>query len=304
MVLGSSTQYASGDVDLLKDRLGTKNAGYPYGTDISSAGEGDDFATYWKDSSSGFQYAMNRYYSASYGRFLTADPYLNNDRIGLTGSWNRYSYTRGDPVNRLDAEGTCDTSTDDEFNVTICDDPSVDANPSAVEVIPTYRVGTGINLPSIAGFLMNQAAVKAAVANTSARLAKAVANALAALLQPGLCGLFNVGGSGPSPITLLNSIASGIDPSAYFTETFIGPNPSNPNTAVNATTQASAIRFRMAKSRSWATKHNKSWSPSTTTPRPVQHWQRHCERDDGTPELGHVYEAPLRPRLDVFGERQ
>jgi hypothetical protein len=58
---------------------------------------------------------MNRYYSTGYGRFLTADPYMSNS--GGSGnprdpqSWNRYAYTRGDPVNRFDPAGMQDCGT-------------------------------------------------------------------------------------------------------------------------------------------------------------------------------------------------
>ena len=46
---------------------------------------------------------------------MTPDPYMGNS--GGPGdpadpqSWNRYDYTRGDPVNRFDPEGTCDITT-------------------------------------------------------------------------------------------------------------------------------------------------------------------------------------------------
>jgi RHS repeat-associated protein len=106
MLLGTSTGYASGDSDLIKDRLGSAKPSYPYGTDIGTqAGDGDDFATYWKDASSGFEYAMNRYYSAAYGRFLTVDPFGGSAKAGAPGSWNRYAYTSGDPANGNDPGG-------------------------------------------------------------------------------------------------------------------------------------------------------------------------------------------------------
>jgi RHS repeat-associated protein len=68
-----------------------------------------NFATYWQDSASGLDYANNRYYSNAYGRFMTPDPY--KAKGGGPGnprdpqSWNRYTYTSGDPVNRLDPTG-------------------------------------------------------------------------------------------------------------------------------------------------------------------------------------------------------
>jgi RHS repeat-associated protein len=66
-----------------------------------------EFGTYNRDSFTGLDYADQRFYASSYGRFNT------RDRIGggvaEPGSWNRYSYTRGDPVNRTDFAGLCDS---------------------------------------------------------------------------------------------------------------------------------------------------------------------------------------------------
>lgn len=100
------------------------------------------YATYWRDSATGLDYANNRYYSNAYGRFMTPDPYLAGgaqkgsvNNPGDPGSWNRYAYTRGDPVNRADPAGTCDLQIsfwgDDTF-YTNCD-PSLgaDMNPAA-----------------------------------------------------------------------------------------------------------------------------------------------------------------------------
>jgi hypothetical protein len=42
------------------------------------------------------------------GRFLTPD--RTNGRPSRPGSWNKYSYTRGDPINRIDALGLGPTS--------------------------------------------------------------------------------------------------------------------------------------------------------------------------------------------------
>ena len=108
MLLGTTTGYAISDADLIKDRLGSVQPSYAYGTDTGSGQQtspGDDFATYWKDSSTGFEYAMNRYYSAGYGRFLTVDPFGGSARVGNPGSMNRYSYALGDPLNLYDPTG-------------------------------------------------------------------------------------------------------------------------------------------------------------------------------------------------------
>jgi RHS repeat-associated protein len=72
----------------------------------------DKFGTYFRDIE-GQDYANARYYNSNLGRFWTPDPYMaNNGGPGDPAdpaSWNRYAYVRGDPVNRVDPGGTCDT---------------------------------------------------------------------------------------------------------------------------------------------------------------------------------------------------
>ncbi|MCX6620681.1 MAG: hypothetical protein NTY38_06315 [Acidobacteria bacterium] len=63
---------------------------------------------YLPNSTSGTMYAMHREYSEVYGRFLTPDPYQASGGVADPGSWNRYGYTRGDPVNRTDRNGLQD----------------------------------------------------------------------------------------------------------------------------------------------------------------------------------------------------
>jgi RHS repeat-associated protein len=56
----------------------------------------------------GLDYAINRYYSNAYGRFMSPDPYSATGGPADPESWNRYSYTRGDPINRFDPVGLDD----------------------------------------------------------------------------------------------------------------------------------------------------------------------------------------------------
>ena len=109
MLLGSAATTGFGDVSTLTDRLGTAVAGYPYGTDVGSVTAGNDqpdFATYTKDATTGFEYAMNRYYSAGLGRFLSVDPKASSARTNSPLTWNRYGYNAGDPINGLDPSGS------------------------------------------------------------------------------------------------------------------------------------------------------------------------------------------------------
>jgi RHS repeat-associated protein len=82
---------------------------YPYGVEYSgTANDTEKYATYTRDNLTGLDYAMNRYYSSQWGRFLLPDPYVNSAGLGDPGSWNRYAYVRNDPVNRLDPAGRWD----------------------------------------------------------------------------------------------------------------------------------------------------------------------------------------------------
>ena len=52
-------------------------------------------------------YADQRYYDRGSGRFLTVDPGgIATADLGNPGSWNRYAYVYGDPVNYADPAGT------------------------------------------------------------------------------------------------------------------------------------------------------------------------------------------------------
>jgi RHS repeat-associated protein len=84
----------------MEDRLGTKPAGSgrPYGENVSQ------YATHQKDAT-GLHYADQRYYASSWGRFLTPDPYKASGGAEEPGSWNRYVYVVGDPVNLHDPSG-------------------------------------------------------------------------------------------------------------------------------------------------------------------------------------------------------
>ena len=104
-----------------EDRLGSKVAGpidqqtgqaaryryYPYGQNIGANVGWDDaqFAAYTRDRATGLDYARNRYYTRTWGRFLSPDPCVASGGPADPGSWNRYAYVQGDPVNYGDPEG-------------------------------------------------------------------------------------------------------------------------------------------------------------------------------------------------------
>ncbi len=91
------------------DRLGSVGKYFPYGQDRGSSNPSngtEKFATYKRDAETGLDYAVNRYEAPGDGRFLSVD--AGSPNPSDPGSWNRYSYTRGDPVNRLDPGGLLD----------------------------------------------------------------------------------------------------------------------------------------------------------------------------------------------------
>jgi RHS repeat-associated protein len=48
---------------------------------------------------------VQRFYASTYGRFNTPDPYQPSGGPSDPGSWNRYSYVFGDPINLNDPDG-------------------------------------------------------------------------------------------------------------------------------------------------------------------------------------------------------
>src|ERR1700691_5975051 len=114
------------------DRLGTVrwNAAtgghtyYPYGVEYSAtANDTEKYATYTRDTLTGLDYAMNRYYSSPWGRFMTPDRSWSSARPGNPQSWNLYAYAVNDPINGNDPSGNDTYVFDDDGTlVGSCDD--------------------------------------------------------------------------------------------------------------------------------------------------------------------------------------
>jgi len=83
----------------------------PYGEQCNEGQSGvgfpgnTNFATYFHDETTGLNYADQRFYNATYGRFMNADPYRASAGPEDPGSWNKYSYVDNDPVNLIDPTG-------------------------------------------------------------------------------------------------------------------------------------------------------------------------------------------------------
>jgi RHS repeat-associated protein len=104
----------SNGVYVATDRLGTVRANtqgesfayYPFGEERTNRPDGrDKFATYFRDGV-GQDYARQRYYNASLGRFWSVDPGgIKTAHPSNPTSWNRYAYVNGDPINFNDPRG-------------------------------------------------------------------------------------------------------------------------------------------------------------------------------------------------------
>jgi len=63
------------------------------------------FSTYTRDSATVLDYADQRYYASTYGRFLTPDRYRPSADLKVPQSWNKYGYVQGEPINSTDPAG-------------------------------------------------------------------------------------------------------------------------------------------------------------------------------------------------------
>ena len=91
------------------DALGSNGQFYAYGEIKGSNNPLDtwSFATYWRDSKTGLDYANNRYFTNQFGRFMSPDPYSGiQPTPSDPQSWNLYAYTLGDPGERERSSGT------------------------------------------------------------------------------------------------------------------------------------------------------------------------------------------------------
>jgi RHS repeat-associated protein len=68
----------------VQDRLGSGVKTFPYGEEkVATGWDGLKFATYARDTATNLDYADQRYYSSSLGRFMTPDPYAASAK----GAW-------------------------------------------------------------------------------------------------------------------------------------------------------------------------------------------------------------------------
>jgi len=140
---------------VMADRLGSvrvKDTGerssyQPYGAEVAPAtsDQRTKFATYYRDSA-GLDYAGQRYYSNVTGRFLTPDPGgVRTANPMDPGSWNRYAYVNGDPVNYNDRHGLFMSARDDgeEDDSDPCDDDPTQIGCPLYDILPPGQATFG-----------------------------------------------------------------------------------------------------------------------------------------------------------------
>jgi RHS repeat-associated protein len=128
---------------IAQDRLGSMNGKfYPYGQERPSATANDKekFTGYFRDAATGLDYADQRYHNPGQGRFTTSDPLEGSAKTTHPGSWNRYAYSLGDPINNLDPKGmscefagyspsdVCDLNAIGSFGIPSSSDPNLGTN--------------------------------------------------------------------------------------------------------------------------------------------------------------------------------
>ena len=135
------------------DRLGSIGKYYPYGIERPSATTNDTekFTGYFRDAETGNDYADQRYESPGTGRFLTPD--RMSGAPADPGSWNKYAYTQGDPIGRVDPTGTDDCGDNGEevacvyatgYTLSIEDDEAL-AVAESLPLSPCYGEGEDIS---------------------------------------------------------------------------------------------------------------------------------------------------------------
>ena len=81
----------------------------PYGeawlTDNTPSTNENKFTTYSRDTESGLDYAVKRYYGSKIGRFGSVDALSSSARVEESQTWNRYGYVKDDPINFSDPDG-------------------------------------------------------------------------------------------------------------------------------------------------------------------------------------------------------
>lgn len=73
-----------------------------------------------RDTETGLDYFGARYYASNMGRFMSPDPLMASAFISDPQSWNRYTYTRNNPLKFIDPDGMKEISPEDCAKTKAC----------------------------------------------------------------------------------------------------------------------------------------------------------------------------------------
>ena len=191
------------------------------------------YRTYNRDGFTGLDYADQRFYASSYGRFNTPDPYMGS--VGPTdpGSWNRYVYVKGDPINHSDRRGLADDDDcdwDPDTNTLRC--PSGGDGAGGGGDLPPIDTGHGSGEPPGSGGGGNPAGNSSPTAVKNVKpLAWALSGALASALDNTDCGKWyqaglTTSGYGATPGQSLGDFLVNTIPQFTGAGNFVGGNAS------------------------------------------------------------------------------
>ena len=103
--LGSAAVIASGDGKTVQWEADYFPFGAVRQVFTSIVGNNYEFTGYENDSETGYNYAVARFDSGRWGRFMSPDPYMGSMDVSNPQSLNRYEYVSNNPINASDPIG-------------------------------------------------------------------------------------------------------------------------------------------------------------------------------------------------------
>jgi RHS repeat-associated protein len=89
--------------------IGIRSAALGYGADLTR----QKFTGKERDSETGMDFFLARYYSSVQGRFTSVDPLMASASVNEPQSWNRYAYVKNNPCKFIDPTGMKEISAED-----------------------------------------------------------------------------------------------------------------------------------------------------------------------------------------------